>query len=77
MGHNNLWLYFGVEEHPFATYVDVHQNLQGVLTHSHVSVAQNSRARITQVLVFGAMYQGAILVHLFEPQPCGFMFFFP
>ena len=34
----------------------------------YLGVVQNSRARITQVLVFGAMYQGAILVHLFEPQ---------
>ena len=24
MGHN-LWLHFGVDEHPFATYYDVHQ----------------------------------------------------
>ena len=24
MGHN-LWLYFGVDEHPFATYFNVHQ----------------------------------------------------
>ena len=24
MGHN-LWLHFGVDEHPFATYFDVHQ----------------------------------------------------
>ena len=33
-------------------------------------MAQNYRARVTQVLVFGSNYQGAILVHLFEPQPC-------
>ena len=32
----NLWLYFGVDEHPFATYFDVHQGR--VLTHSHVGV---------------------------------------
>ena len=38
MGHN-LWLYFGVDEHPFATYFDVHQGYR-VLTHSHMS--QNS-----------------------------------
>ena len=24
---------------------------------------------VTQVLVFGPIYQGAILVHVFEPQP--------
>ena len=35
MGHN-LWLYFGVDEHPFATYFDAHQGYR-VLTHSHVS----------------------------------------
>ena len=34
---------------------------------SKVGVAQNERARVTQVLVFGSIYQGAILVHLFEP----------
>ena len=28
MGHN-LWLRFGVTEHPFATYVDVHQGYFG------------------------------------------------
>ena len=32
MGHN-LWLHFGVDEHPFATYFDVHQGYR-VLTHS-------------------------------------------
>ena len=34
-------------------------------------MAQNSRARVTQVLVFGSIYQGAVLVPLFEPQPNG------
>ena len=34
-----------------------------------VGVAQNSKARVTQVLVFGSIYQGAILVHFCEPQP--------
>ena len=34
MGHN-LWLHFGVDEHPFATYFDVHQGYR-VLTHSHI-----------------------------------------
>ena len=32
-------------------------------------MAQNPRARVTQVLVFGSIYQGAILVHVSEPQP--------
>ena len=32
MGHN-LWLHFGVDEHPFATYFDVHQGYW-VLTHT-------------------------------------------
>ena len=31
----SLWLHFGVDEHPFATYFDVHQGYR-VLTHSHV-----------------------------------------
>ena len=35
------------------------------------SVAQNERPRVTQVSVFGSIWQGAILVHLFEPQPHG------
>ena len=34
MGHN-LWLHFEVDEHPFATYFDVHQ-VYRVLTHSHM-----------------------------------------
>ena len=34
MGHN-LWLHFGVDEHPFATYFDFHQGYR-VWTHSHV-----------------------------------------
>ena len=33
-GHN-LWLHFWVDEHPLATYVDVHQGYR-VLTHSHI-----------------------------------------
>ena len=35
MGHN-LWLHFGVDEHPFATYFDVHQGYR-VLTHSQMA----------------------------------------
>ena len=31
----NLWLHFGVDEHPFATYFDVHQGYR-VLTHSQI-----------------------------------------
>ena len=31
----------------------------------HMGVAQNERARVTHVLVFGSIYQGAILVHFF------------
>ena len=34
MGHN-LWLHCGVDEHPFATYFNVHQGYR-VLTHSHI-----------------------------------------
>ena len=37
-----------------------------VLKEAYVRVAYNQRARFTQVLVFGFMYQDAILVHLFE-----------
>ena len=37
MGHN-LWLHFGLDEHPFATYFDVHQ-WYSVLTHSHIRKA--------------------------------------
>ena len=40
---------------------------------SELGVAQNSRARVTQILVFGYIYQGSILVHLFEPQPYVFV----
>ena len=31
----------------------------------HMDVAQNLRARVTQVLVFGSIYQAVILVHFF------------
>ena len=34
----------------------------------YLGVPQNSRARVTQVLVFSYIYQGAILVHVLEPQ---------
>ena len=34
MAHN-LWLHFGVDEHPFASYFDVDQGYR-VLTHSHM-----------------------------------------
>ena len=34
-----------------------------------MGVAQISRARVTQLFVFGSIYQAVILVHLFEPQP--------
>lgn len=37
----------------------------------HLGVAQNSRARVTRVLVSGSIYQGAILIRLFEPLPFG------
>ena len=30
-------------------------------------MAQDARARVRQVLVFGSILQGAILVHWFEP----------
>ena len=41
MGHN-LWLHFGVDEHPFTTCVDVHQGYR-VLTHSQVSENPTSK----------------------------------
>ena len=34
-GLHILWFHFGVDEHPFATYFDVHQGYR-VLTHSHI-----------------------------------------
>ena len=37
-----------------------------------MGVALNQGPRVTQVLVFGSICQGAILVHLFEPQPGDF-----
>ena len=33
-----------------------------------MGVAQNLRAKVTLVLVFGSIYKGAALVHVFEPQ---------
>ena len=39
----NLWLHFGVDEHPFATYFDVYQGYR-VLTHSQV-VGEVSKRR--------------------------------
>ena len=36
-----------------------------------MGMAQNSRARVMQVLVFGFIYQVAILVHVFVPLPNG------
>ena len=36
MGHNLWRSHFGVHEHPFASYFDVHQGYR-VLTHSHLS----------------------------------------
>ena len=38
---NNLWLQFGLDELPFATYFDVHQ--AGFLTHSHMKPPENCR----------------------------------
>ena len=35
MGHNLWRSHFGVHEHPFNTYFDVHQGYR-VLTHSHI-----------------------------------------
>ena len=35
---------------------------------AHLGVAQNQRTRVTQVLVFGSIYPGA-MVHVFKPQP--------
>ena len=34
-----------------------------------LGVAQNITSGVTQVLVFGSICQGAILVHVFDPQP--------
>ena len=40
-----------------------------------MGVAQNSRARATQVFVFVSVYQGSSLGTLFDPQPYGVVFF--
>ena len=37
-----------------------------------VAQSQRVRDRVTQVFIFGSTCQGAILVHVFEPQPFGF-----
>ena len=37
---------------------------------AYLGVAQSLTARVAQVLVLGSIYQGAILVHIFEPRPC-------
>ena len=37
---------------------------------THVGVAQNLRAGVTQVLVFVSIQQSQTWVHFFEPQPC-------
>ena len=42
MGHN-LWPHFGVDEHPLATYFDVHQRYRH-LTHSHVTKRPKRRS---------------------------------
>ena len=34
-----------------------------------VGVAQKYTARVARILVFGSIYPGAMLVHVFEPQP--------
>ena len=47
MGHN-LWLHFGVDEHSFATYFDVHQE-ERVLTHSHVVGPDSGRHNTFEV----------------------------
>ena len=45
---------------------------QNICIHIYIyGCGSNLRARVTQVLVFGSIYQGAILVHVFEPQPYG------
>ena len=47
MGHN-LWLYVGVDEHLFATYMDVHQGYR-VLTHSQVAKAVKKKTRAPEL----------------------------
>ena len=36
---------------------------------NHFARGSELKSRVTQVLVFGPIYQGAMLVHVFEPQP--------
>ena len=53
MGHN-LWLHFGRDEHPFATYFDVHQGYR-VLTHGHICIGK-VRSQICAVLGPGRVF---------------------
>ena len=39
---------------------------QVVAKYTNLGVAQNSKARVSQVSVFGSIYQGAMLVHVLE-----------
>ena len=75
-GSKPMGSHFGVGEFTthFRTYFsgdwDVHRDY-GVLTHSHLGVEIKSKSQgKRQVLVFGSIYQAAILV-VFEPLPFG------
>ena len=58
---NNLWLHFGAEEHPFATYFDVHQ-VYRVLTHCQICVWRYDYISTRACLVLG------------KPRNCDFPF---
>ena len=49
MGHD-LWLHFGPDEHPLATYFDVHQGYS-VLTHSHIAGTNFPPSPLNEVCV--------------------------
>ena len=49
MGHS-LWLHFEPDEHPFATYFDVHRGYR-VLSHSHVGLPSMAAAPPCMVVV--------------------------
>ena len=71
-GSKPMGSHFGIGAPPILVFLfsgdwDAHRS-HGVLTHGHM--AWNSWGK-PQVLAFGFICQGAMLVHVFEPQPYG------
>ena len=61
----------GAKLHPTTPTGRVGWSERWMVLMDHLGVAQNSRARVTRVLVSGSIYQGAILIRLLEPLPFG------